>query len=149
VRVTWLAWSALSRLAGGDVLALARARDRVLERLHGQGLSRDLDLPYFLRFSGGGTGDRAWLAHDHLLRLPKSAPAWLKTGAWTGPYPGALGDLVFAYGLTRLGDAEAGGRLLASSLGALSKSDPVVSWLGQAFEYRVRQAAEGKAAAGP
>jgi hypothetical protein len=149
VRVAWLAWSSLSRLARGDVLALARARDRVLERLHGNGLSRDLDLPYFLRFSGGGIGDRARLARDHLLRLHESARAWLKTGAWNGPYTVALADLVFAYGLTRLGDSEAGGRLVASGLGALSKSDPVVSWLGKAFQYRVRQAAEGKAAAGP
>ena len=149
VRVSWLAWSSLSRLARGDVLALARARDRVLERLHGQGLSRDLDLPSFLRFAGGGTGDRARLSRDHLLRLHESARAWLKTGTWTGPYTVALADLVFAYGLSRLGDDEAGARILALGLGALSKSDPVVSWLGEAFRYRVSQAAEGKAAAGP
>ncbi len=149
VRVGWLAWSALSRLAGGDVLALARARDRVLERLHEQGLNRDLDLPYFLRFTGGGSGDRARLARDHLLRLHTAAGPWLKTGSWTGPYTGALADLMFAYGLTRLGDSEAGGRLLESGLGALSKNDPVVSWLREAFQYRVRKATEGKAAAGP
>ena len=149
VRVAWLAWSSLSRLAGGDVLALARARDRVLERLHAQGLSRDLDLPYFLRFTGGESGDRARLARDHLLRLHEPARAWLETGSWTGPYTGALADLIFAYGLTGLGDAEAGGQFLASGLGALPKNDPVVSWLGKAFEYRVRQAGEGKAAAGP
>lgn len=149
VRVAWLAWSSLSRLAGGDVLALARARDRVLERLHAQGLSRDLDLPYFLRFAGGGTGDRARLARDHLLRLHEPARTWVKTGAWTGPHTAALADLIFAYGLTRLGEAEAGGRLLESGLGALPKADPVVSWLGKAFQHRIRQAAEGKAAIGP
>jgi hypothetical protein len=149
VRVAWLAWSALATLARGDALALARARDRVLERLHAQGLSRDLDLPYFLRFAGGGSGERARLARDHLLRLHEPARAWIKTGPWTGPYTEALADLVFAYGLTRLGDAEAAGRALRSGLAALPKHEPVVGWLGKAFEHRVRQAAEGKPAAGP
>ncbi len=149
VRITWIAWSSLSKLARGDVLTLARARDRVLERLHAQGLSRDLDLPYFLRFAGGGSGDRAGLARDHLIRLHEPARAWLRTGSWTGPHTGALADLIFAYGMARLGDGEAGVGLLASGLDALPQLDPVVSWLGKAFEYRVWQASEGKGAAGP
>src|SRR5262249_28018656 len=33
VRGVWLAWASLMKLSQGDVLALARARDRVLERL--------------------------------------------------------------------------------------------------------------------
>src|SRR5439155_2189552 len=33
VRAVWLAWLAIARLAGNDALALARARDRLLERL--------------------------------------------------------------------------------------------------------------------
>jgi hypothetical protein len=149
VRVAWLAWSALAGLAGGDVLALARARDRVLERLHAQGLRRDLDLPYFLRFTGGGNGDGARLARDYLLRFHEPARAWLGTGTWNGPYTRPLADLIFAYGLARLGDADAAARILASALQSLAKGDTVVTWLGYAFEYRIQQATEGKAAAGP
>src|SRR5262249_41987641 len=38
LRAAWLAWSGVAKLAGGDVLALARARDRFLERLYQNGL---------------------------------------------------------------------------------------------------------------
>ncbi len=64
VRVVWLAALALYRLSGGDVLALTRCRDRLLERLYKTGLATDLDLPRFLRFSAV-RGDR--------LRLPRLA----------------------------------------------------------------------------
>lgn len=149
VRVAWLAWLGLARLAGGDVLTLARARDRVLERLHQHGLSRDLDLPSFLRFTGGGACERARLARDHLVRLHALARSWVKTGLWNGPFTGPLVDLLAAYGLARLGAAEAAGAALRSGLGGLPRNDPVVDWLGKAFDYRVRQAIDGKAAAGP
>ena len=33
MRAVWLAWSHVVKLSRGDVLALARARDRLLERL--------------------------------------------------------------------------------------------------------------------
>src|SRR5205823_5963567 len=52
VRAAWLAWAHLARLSGGDVLALARARDRLLERLFQNGLRPEQDLPGFLRYAG-------------------------------------------------------------------------------------------------
>src|SRR5262249_26632980 len=52
VRGVWLAWVSLVKLSRGDVLALARARDRLLERLFHSGLVPDQDLPSFLRYSG-------------------------------------------------------------------------------------------------
>src|SRR5262249_54812158 len=52
VRGCWLAWLSLTRLSHGDVLGLARARDRLLERLYRNGLSSDADMAGFLRFSG-------------------------------------------------------------------------------------------------
>src|SRR5262249_23031618 len=48
IRSLWLARHALSRLTGGDRLALARARDRVLQKL-ARGLSLERDVPTFLR----------------------------------------------------------------------------------------------------
>ncbi len=123
MRVAWLAWSALATLSRGDVLTLARARDRLLERLHQNGLSRDLDMPYFLRFTGDGAGDRARLARDHLLQLHEEARAWVDRGSMTGPHTAALADLVFAFGLARLGDADAGGRLLGGRASAIARGN--------------------------
>ncbi len=145
VRVAWLAWSAVYRLSGGDVLALARARDRTLERLHEQGLSRDLDLPSFLRFSGGGSSERGRQVRDALTRLRESSRFWIEKGRWVGPYTASLSDLMFAYGLARLGDIEASSSALQSGLKGLRRNEPVVGWLGKAFDYRIRQALEGKA----
>ncbi len=56
VRAAWSAQYGLAKAAGADRLALARTRDRLNERLFEQGLSVELDLPSFLRFSGRGTG---------------------------------------------------------------------------------------------
>ena len=149
VRVAWLAWCAVAKLAGGDVLALAQARDRTLERLHENGLRRDLDLAAFLRFNEGDAGERARAAIDQMVRLHADARAWNQTGSNNGPYTGALIDLMFSYGLARLGASEPCGSLLQSGLAALPKSDSVVLWLGSAFDYRIRQALEGKSARDP
>lgn len=68
-RAAWLAWAGLSRRSGGDVLGLARARDRLLERLYHRGLSPERDLPGFLRFGGRGVPQRfpslgGWLGYQ-------------------------------------------------------------------------------------
>ncbi|HEV3143355.1 MAG TPA: hypothetical protein VGZ47_05655, partial [Gemmataceae bacterium] len=47
-RLVWLGWIYLSKLAGNDALAVARMRDRLLERLLQHGLSPEHDLPHFL-----------------------------------------------------------------------------------------------------
>ena len=145
VRIAWLAWGAVARLAGNDALALARARDRVLERLHQRGLSRELDLPAFLRVAGTGAGDRARSGREHLFRLVEPMRSWIERGPWVGPYTRALADLVLAFGLARVGDADGAGGLVREGLGALKKNDAVVGWLGRAFDRRVGQALEGKA----
>lgn len=149
VRVAWLAWSAVAKLSGGDVLTLARARDRILERLHHQGLNRDVDLPSFLRYRSGAEGDRARMAREQLARLHPMARSWVDRGLWPAPHTGALCDLMFATGLARIGDTRGSVSLLESGLGALRKDDPVTAWLARAFDHRVRQALEGNAAAGP
>src|SRR5262249_62209460 len=69
VRTAWLGWPALHRLVHGDVLGLARARDRLLERLYVAGLSPDLDLPAFLRFTGVRASDRFRVVREHVFRL--------------------------------------------------------------------------------
>jgi hypothetical protein len=153
VRAAWLAWLALARLARGDVLALARARDRLLERLFVNGLSCRQDLPGFLRWAGRGDGERLqavrlWLrdlcdrAHDWVQR---SAGSWKAAGDKTGAYV----DLLFAFGLARVGALEACRQLVRRAQAELDSGSDVHSFLLQAFDYRVRQALEGKPHAGP
>jgi hypothetical protein len=77
VRAVWLCWLALSRLAGGDVLSLARSRDRLFERLLRRGLNHELDLPGFLRGAGPGAGQRAELIRDWLAELPNLVNRWI------------------------------------------------------------------------
>ena len=68
VRLTWLAWEAVHRLAHGDVLALARARDRMLERLYLNGWRR-LDRPASC-ISGRLSSERAACAIHHVHTPP-------------------------------------------------------------------------------
>src|SRR5262249_43955063 len=58
VRAVWLAQCSLSRLSGGDALALARTRERLLDRIAPKGLNLELDVPAFLRFAGSEAGER-------------------------------------------------------------------------------------------
>lgn len=77
VRAAWLAWLALARLAGGDVLCLARARDRLLERLYRRGLSHEQDMPTFLRGEGPLTSQRSALIRDWLVQLADLVSRWI------------------------------------------------------------------------
>ncbi|MGE3821706.1 MAG: hypothetical protein AB7I30_20020, partial [Isosphaeraceae bacterium] len=149
VRVAWLAWTAVAALSGGDVLTLARARDRALERLHHQGLNRDVDTPSFLRYGGGPQGDRARLAREQLAKLHPLARSWVGRGHWPAPHTAAFCDLIFAHGLARTGDAPGSKALLESGLGALPRHDAVTAWLASAFDHRIRQSLEGKVPGGP
>jgi hypothetical protein len=149
VRVAWIAWSALAALSRGDALTLARARDRLLERLHLDGLSRDLDLPGFFRFGTNASGERSLEIRAHLLQLHEEARAWVDRGNMTAPHTASLTDLAFAYGLAWLGETGACDTLRRSGLKITKKQDPILSWLGRAFDFRIQQALEGKPTAGP
>ncbi|MBY0528451.1 MAG: hypothetical protein K2R98_33980 [Gemmataceae bacterium] len=89
VRAVWLAWSALGRVAADDVLSLARARDRLLERLFHQGLSVDRDLPSFLRGADQGPNPRSQAIREWLLQLPDRLQPWIERlharQRWMGP----------------------------------------------------------------
>jgi hypothetical protein len=149
VRLAWLAWEALHRLAGGDVLALARARDRLLERLCLGGLSADLDLPGFLRFTGLKSSDRFRLVREQIVRLRPMVHQWITKDYMPVPATAYYLDLVFAFGLARLGETSECVKLVEKSKQEMQAKDIVHSWLFQAFEYRIRQALGGKASTGP
>ncbi len=155
VRATWLTWLGLTRLAGGDALALARARDRLLERLYRSGLRPEQDLPSFLRFSGAAGSQRFRTVRTWLAGLADKAQRWAreKGRTFSGKLPrtgtGAYIDLFFAFGLARLGESDAARQMLARAARELTGDGAAHAFLRDAFSYRVRQATDGKPHGGP
>ncbi|HZU34835.1 MAG TPA: hypothetical protein VFA18_02940, partial [Gemmataceae bacterium] len=149
VRVAWLGWVALARLAGGDALTLARARDRLLDRLYEHGLRPDQDLPGFLRFAGGAAGERFALVRTHLLKLRSIVGAWIDKDVLRGGHTHAYADLLFAFGLACLRENRASQQLLLQAIDGLGERDEVHTWLLDAYEFRITQAVEGKGHAAP
>jgi hypothetical protein len=151
VRGVWLAWSHLAQLSGGDVLALARARDRLLERLFHNGLRPEQDLPGFLRFAGAPTSQRFGAVRMWIKDLVNSAQKWVKdnkdqlSNAPTEAYV----DLIFAFGLARLGEVDAARERLNRAAAALAGKDDAHTFLLGAYRYRILQAIDGKPPAGP
>ncbi len=147
IRAAWLAWYHFARLSGGDVLALAHARDRLLERLFQNGLRPEQDLPSFLRFAGQPSNQRFRAVRQWLGELPDAARAWSAKGksAYNAAEPTkAYIELIFAFGLARLGETDAAHALLRQARQSLPPTDIVHSILLRAFEYRTQKAMEGK-----
>jgi hypothetical protein len=145
IRLAWLGWEAVNRLADGDVLALARARDRLLERLYLTGLNADLDLPGFLRFSGVKASARFHQVREQMLRLLPMVHRWIAQGHLPSPGTATYVDLLFAFGLARLGEKTHCHKLIEQAPQRLAARDPVHGWLIQAFEFRILEALEGRA----
>lgn len=145
VRVAWLAWVAVSRLSGGDVLALTRARDRILRDLLENGLRGDRDVPAFLRTgssldAAGGPGES-----HRLLRLRERARDWCRGGT---AIDRVLVDLTFAAALARYGDAAAA-RGLADAAHLPTNADPYEEWVYRAYRERVGRLANREPATAP
>jgi hypothetical protein len=148
VRAAWLAWHGL---AAGDVLTLARTRDRLLERLLAEGLNVERDLPGFLRFAGGREGDRLRTVRSRAERLRQLVHEWSGFKSGDGlQQTAAYIDLLFAFGFARLGEAGAA-RGLAAQAGALleASGNEAHTFLLEAFRYRIDQAIAGKPHSGP
>lgn len=161
VRAGWLARTAAAALAGGDPLGLARFRDAVFRRLTDGGVAFDLDAPGFVRFHGRTGGDRFPAARDWLLRMRDPAQKWLAKRATPRRLP-AFGldveteatagylDLLFAWGVARLGEwaagrdwEEAAASVLARPAGTAVAGVHAV--LLAAFRHRIREAQTGRA----
>jgi hypothetical protein len=157
VRATWLAWASVVKLSRGDVLGLARARDRLLERLFTHGLSPDRDLPSFLRFSGIRASERYRAFRDWLMGLSGKVYRWIernKGGAEKDDRnpvdTAAYADLILSFGLARLGESSEPRRLQQGALERLELWDNEVhNTLMEAFCYRINQALENKLVQGP
>lgn len=148
IRTAWLLWRALAKLAGDDVLMLARARDRLLGRLLQRGLVPNQDLPSFLHHSGTHTGERMRLVRDQLVSLHKTARDWTRRTLGTAaPETVQYVDLIFAWGTAKLGESTFSDRLSSEANVKLVKND-VHSWLFRAFDHRIRQARKGQPTTG-
>ncbi len=162
VRVAWLAATRLARLSGADVLGLARVRDRLLVRLLEHGLNPELDLPFFLRTAGMNDSDRVRHVRDAAGDLHKLVRDWAEKGSKIGSVPtpvegnptAAYVDLLFAYGMARLGEAQQAARLTETAKAALEKfpaesaSGIAGRFLFKAFKHRLDQAAAGQSLSG-
>jgi hypothetical protein len=156
VRTSWLARVALSTLVGGDRLGLARARDRLLAKLHG-GLSLERDVPSFMR-RAGKSRDAAQIEllasklEDLVELLDKTRRKRSATEA-DPKLTGAYVRFVVAYGAARLGRAARAGQLRDAALKTLrdasGKGDVIHDLLSRAYVARIGQALEGLPAETP
>jgi hypothetical protein len=160
VRAVWLAGYRLAQLGGGDVLGLARVRDRLLQRLLERGLEAERDLPGFLRYAGLNDPERMRVVKAKAEDLHKAVRKWTESIPVNLPYV----DLLFAFALGRLGEATSARQMLDSAANDMNKpgpsgsggnqQDPAVTatvvreFLFKAFKYRVEQVMAGKPHAG-
>lgn len=156
VRVIWLAWWHLAGAGGAaeDVKAVAHVRDRLLQRLLAEGLNKERDLPYFLRTAGAQDSERTRLVRDKALKLHGLVEQWhagedVKVNK---PYV----DLMFAFGLAKLGEFTAARDLVNGALGLLLNgwnTNAILQRpheiLGKAFAWRIENVLAGKPHAGP
>jgi cellulose synthase operon protein C len=156
VRAIWLVWLHLSKV-GGDVLGLARVRDRLIGRLLDRGLDPESDIPRFIRLSGLQDRGRMREIIESAQRIHAAARAWanLESPAETA-VTGAYIDLMFAFGFASLGENQASRDLLASAHSVLSRArdgagdkDEAHQLLVEGFRYRIEQAMAGKPHRGP
>ncbi|QGJ70055.1 Hypothetical protein PBC10988_17440 [Planctomycetales bacterium 10988] len=152
LRAIWLAWRAIAHFSGDDVLSLARARDRILARLHLRGVSPDLELPRFLRVSGTQSSDRLRQVGQHLEALRDQIQTWIEDSeeeALINPNEEAreatqaYADYIFAFGAATLHRTGLADECLESALVRLPSNDAVHDCLRESFEYRIQQRLQG------
>lgn len=164
VRAVWIIGRHLSRLAGADVLGLARIRDRLLQRLLDEGLSPERDMPGFLRYAGLRDSERLRAVRDKALDLHAVVRKWIAD--FHGPHKESLTnnlpyiDLYFAFALAKLGETTPAHKLLHAAKQELETPIPtqgdkaikaavVKNALYQAYHFRIEQAIAGKPHTGP
>jgi cellulose synthase operon protein C len=149
VRSLWLARFALAKISGGDKLALARARDKILTRLT-NGLNLERDVPRLMRTTGPGSQvgasdrvERVAAQLESVLKAmdetPRKRTAVEAPQALTRPYL----QLVFAWGFARLGRVERSRQLREVAIASLDAKEPVHQFLGRAYSARIQQALDG------
>ncbi len=149
-RTLWLARAGLAKLAGGDTLGLAQARDRILSRLAG-GLPVERELPSFLRFAGrsGALGNasgehlgKAMAALSEKIQSTRRKPSPVEAPKHL---TNAYVSFQLGHGYARIGQHQRARALVAEAQQALDtvKADPVHAYLMAAYAARVEQAIAG------
>ncbi len=146
IRAAWMSWVALYRMTGNDELLLARARDRVLQRLFDKGMTPEFDMAGFMRTGGGEANDRFRTVREQLLNLKTQVAKWVqepdgKAEARTRSYC----DLVFAFALARLGETKQCNIILDEVAEQFARNgDELHMWACEAYSHRVRQSLAGE-----
>ena len=149
IRAAWLAWHAMYRMSGNDVLMLARARDRLLERLFRQGLTPEFDMAAFMRTGDAGVGDRFRTLRDQLVELHAAAIDWIvEPVIASNPQTKRYADLIFTYALARLGEEQRCKEMLERVGETLDGRDLIHRWAFHAFRLRIEQTLAGEATQG-
>jgi hypothetical protein len=165
IRAIWLVRTALARSTRGDVLGLAHARDRILDRLRDRGLSLASDVPSFVRNVGAEDPDRLNQVAKWLTAKRRTINEWIASLASESrphsdtqppllpyldaeiPCTQAYADLMIAWGLSRLGENNEADRLRELAAHALPDSDPIHGALRAIFDHRLHEARENQTAA--
>jgi hypothetical protein len=160
LRSVWLARLAIARVCDGDVLGVARWRDRVIHRLRDRGPGLDLDEPSFLRFRGTATPERFQTARVWLTNVKESVLNWVQRQAghsglqWTGlegegEATAVYAQFLLAWGLGALGERARSRDWAARARKSLARAggprvDPAGhAFLGDLFLHRIKDAHEG------
>ena len=146
IRVAWMAWVAMYRLSDDDVLLLARARDRMLQRLFSIGLSPEFDMAAFMRSGNVGSNDRYRALRDQVVGLRESCADWIeepdrKDGV---PQTAAYADLMFAFAFAQMGESVHCKELLEAVTPKLESKDAIHRWVAAAFRERIDHALQAK-----
>jgi cellulose synthase operon protein C len=120
VRAVWLVALRQAKLAGSDVLGLARVRDRLLLRLLEEGLRAERDLPTFLRYDGLKDSVRIRYAREKAFDLYRSVQKWTAQVPVNAPYV----DLIFAFTMAKLGESSQSAKLIESAQLLMEKPIP-------------------------
>lgn len=144
VRLAWLAWVSLAKIAHRDALLLSRARDRLLERLFEQGLSPERDAPAFLRIGGGNASHRQEILRQHLSTLREHVAQWIQEPPGYPTRTRMYADLLIAYGLTSLGELAEGQKIVVWATQQIGSRDSLHRWALNAYTFRIDQVARGQ-----
>lgn len=147
LRATWLAWRALLKISQGDVLALARARDRALERLYQTGLRPELDLPTFLRVAGEGDSERLRQVRNALPELAAKMNRWIEDSPGDSPYTQCYASLAVSWGWARLGESSRAIELRDSvrqKYADEADEDALHQFIVDSYDYRIEQSISGQ-----
>lgn len=146
VKAAWLAWLAIAKLSGNDVLALARARDRFLRRLYDHGLRAELNMPSFARAAGPADAERLRLIRSRMPEMQESVKGWIvgeASHAGTRPKTKTYADLIFAYGYARIGEVQRARDILAAIESDEQSLDDIHRCLIAAYRARIEQTIVG------